>query len=160
MRDFFIKFRNSFHSLNKSIYGRHVSRTILMVIDAMRTDFIQNQQNTSMKYVNRMINDGSACMLNLNVEVPTVTMPRIKVINYFRFCFGFERLLILALSFNGTGNDNWWVLFIFFLFRFISSVLRIKNYSNIRKNAYINLFYATIFIRNDTELYRCCLELG
>lgn len=52
-----------------------------MVIDAMRTDFIQNQQNTSMKYLNKMISDGTACMLNLNVEVPTVTMPRIKVIS-------------------------------------------------------------------------------
>lgn len=50
-----------------------------MVIDAMRTDFIQNQQNTSMKYLNKMIADGTACTLNLNVEVPTVTMPRIKV---------------------------------------------------------------------------------
>lgn len=68
-----------FHSLNKLVYRRHVSRSVLMVIDAMRTDFIQNQQNTSMKYLNKMINDGTACTLNLNVEVPTVTMPRIKV---------------------------------------------------------------------------------
>lgn len=50
-----------------------------MVIDAMRTDFVQNQQNTSMKYLNKMINDSTACLLNINVEVPTVTMPRIKV---------------------------------------------------------------------------------
>lgn len=50
-----------------------------MVIDAMRTDFIQNQQNTSMKYLNKLMDDGVACSLNLNVEVPTVTMPRIKV---------------------------------------------------------------------------------
>ncbi|XP_055303535.1 uncharacterized protein LOC129569105 isoform X2 [Sitodiplosis mosellana] len=64
--------------LNKSIYRRHVSRTVLMVIDAIRTDFLYNQQNTSMKYLNKMINDGTACMVNLNVEVPTVTMPRIK----------------------------------------------------------------------------------
>lgn len=60
-----------------------------MVIDAMRTDFIQNQQNTSMKYVNKMIHDGTACMINLNVEVPTVTMPRIKVI--FIISFNFEQ---------------------------------------------------------------------
>lgn len=65
--------------LNKSVYERHISRTVLMVIDAMRTDFIQNQQNTSMKYLNKLMDDGVACSLNLNVEVPTVTMPRIKV---------------------------------------------------------------------------------
>ncbi|XP_031627446.1 GPI ethanolamine phosphate transferase 2 [Contarinia nasturtii] len=64
--------------LNKSIYRRHVSRTVLMVIDAMRTDFLYNQQNTSMKYLNKIINDRTACMINLNVDVPTVTMPRIK----------------------------------------------------------------------------------
>lgn len=77
-----LQFHNTnswYHSLNKSVYRRHVSRSVLMVIDAMRTDFIQNQQNTSMKYLNKMINDGTACTLNLNVEVPTVTMPRIKV---------------------------------------------------------------------------------
>lgn len=69
-----------FNRLNKSVYQRHVSRTVFMVIDAMRTDFIQNQQKTSMKYLNKMISDGTACVMNLNVEVPTVTMPRIKVI--------------------------------------------------------------------------------
>lgn len=65
--------------MNKSLYHRHVTRSVLMVIDAMRTDFVQNQQNTSMKYLNKMINDSTACLLNINVEVPTVTMPRIKV---------------------------------------------------------------------------------
>lgn len=68
-----------FHSLNKSVYEGHISRTTLMVIDALRTDFIQHQENKSMKYLNKLINDGSACMVNLEVETPTVTMPRIKV---------------------------------------------------------------------------------
>lgn len=76
-----------FNSLNKSIYQRHVSRTVFMVIDAMRTDFIQNQQNASMKYLNKLISDGTACVLNLNVEVPTVTMPRIKVTIFYSFIF-------------------------------------------------------------------------
>lgn len=50
-----------------------------MVIDALRSDFIQHQQNLSMKYLNKMINEKSGCSVNLEVEVPTVTMPRIKV---------------------------------------------------------------------------------
>lgn len=76
-----------FFSLNKSIYQRHVSRAVLMVIDAMRTDFIHHQQNSSMKYLNKMIHDETACMINLNVEVPTVTMPRIKVTMWFNWSF-------------------------------------------------------------------------
>lgn len=56
-----------------------MSRTIFMVIDALRSDFIQHQQNVSMKYLNKLIHDKLACSINLKVEVPTVTMPRIKV---------------------------------------------------------------------------------
>lgn len=80
-----------------------------MVIDAMRTDFIQNQQNASMKYLNKMISDGTACVMNLNVEVPTVTMPRIKVI-FFAFFFvcisHFYNSLISCNFTKKIGNDN------------------------------------------------------
>lgn len=47
-----------------------------MVIDALRTDFVQ--ANGSMRYTNELVNDGIACKLNVEVESPTVTMPRIK----------------------------------------------------------------------------------
>lgn len=47
-----------------------------MVIDALRADFVR--ANGSMRYTNDLINDGSACHLNVQVEPPTVTMPRIK----------------------------------------------------------------------------------
>lgn len=49
-----------------------------MVIDAMRTDFIQNSENTSMRYTNKQLQDSNACLFNIQVESPTVTMPRIK----------------------------------------------------------------------------------
>lgn len=66
--------------LNASIYEPHVSRSIFLVIDALRTDFIQNNQNASLKYVNQLLANQSACINNIGVENPTVTMPRIKVI--------------------------------------------------------------------------------
>lgn len=66
--------------LNKSIYEPHISRTIFMVIDALRTDFIQNNGNASLQYVNQLLASQSACLNNIEVENPTVTMPRIKVI--------------------------------------------------------------------------------
>lgn len=57
-----------------------------MIIDAMRTDFIDNQQSSvSLKYLSKLMNDGSACMNNMEVENPTVTMPRIKVKKIFHF---------------------------------------------------------------------------
>lgn len=55
-----------------------VQRTILLVIDAMRTDFLQNANNASMRHTNKQLNDRKACLFNIHVESPTVTMPRIK----------------------------------------------------------------------------------
>lgn len=46
-----------------------------MVIDALRTDFVQPD---SMKYISKMLNSSEACLLHMNVHSPTVTMPRIK----------------------------------------------------------------------------------
>lgn len=48
-----------------------------MIIDAMRTDFLH--QNESMKYINKLLANKEACLIHLNVHSPTVTMPRIKV---------------------------------------------------------------------------------
>lgn len=65
--------------LNKSeAYTAHVDRLLLMVIDAMRSDFVQHEDNASMKYTNKQLLDGVACQYNVHVESPTVTMPRIK----------------------------------------------------------------------------------
>lgn len=49
-----------------------------MVIDAMRLDFLQNANNMSMKYSNEQLLGGKACLYDIQVESPTVTMPRIK----------------------------------------------------------------------------------
>lgn len=53
-----------------------VSRMVFMVIDAIRTEFVQNQQNAAMNYLSKVISGGKAC-----VE-PTVTMPRIEIIPF------------------------------------------------------------------------------
>lgn len=65
-------------SLNASGYRSRHSHSILMVIDAMRFDFAQ--QNDSMKYFSKLIKNNDACLFHLNVQPPTVTLPRIKVI--------------------------------------------------------------------------------
>lgn len=48
-----------------------------MVIDALRTDFVQ--AGNIMTRLRTMIADRQACMFHLKVESPTVTMPRLKV---------------------------------------------------------------------------------
>lgn len=54
----------------------YVNRTILMVIDALRLDFIENE---SFSYLHRLLDQKEACVLKLIVNLPTVTKPRIKV---------------------------------------------------------------------------------
>lgn len=67
-----------FFSLNKSAYQRSKYETsAFMIIDALRIDFVHGNV---MKNLRQMIENKSACMFNLKVESPTVTMPRIKAI--------------------------------------------------------------------------------
>lgn len=51
-----------------------------MIIDAMRNDFAPPIRNISMSYTNELLDNGFACRLNIKVDSPTVTMPRIKSI--------------------------------------------------------------------------------
>lgn len=62
--------------LNASSYKPRISRAVLMVIDALRTDFVSQKSNVP--FLNQLIDDGRACQYQLQVHPPTVTMPRIK----------------------------------------------------------------------------------
>lgn len=65
--------------LNATEYtSRHVDRMVFMVIDALRTDFVENSKRWPMPYTNQQLQEGKACLYNIQVESPTVTMPRIK----------------------------------------------------------------------------------
>lgn len=48
------------------------------MIDALRTDFVKNNDRWQMPYTNKELNESRACLYNIQVESPTVTMPRIK----------------------------------------------------------------------------------
>ncbi|KAK2580471.1 hypothetical protein KPH14_006212 [Odynerus spinipes] len=64
-----------------TLYKPLVNRTIIMVIDALRWDFISDPiRKTAMPITNKLIENSSACLLKAKVEAPTVTMPRIKAI--------------------------------------------------------------------------------
>ncbi|XP_053685161.1 GPI ethanolamine phosphate transferase 2 [Sabethes cyaneus] len=63
--------------LNTGSYKSKYSRIILMVVDAMRSDFVVEEK---MPFLSRSIASGVACQYRLQVHPPTVTMPRIKAI--------------------------------------------------------------------------------
>lgn len=53
-----------------------VNRTVLIIIDALRLDFIESE---SFSYLHQLLDGKQACMVKMTVNLPTVTKPRIKV---------------------------------------------------------------------------------
>lgn len=62
--------RNENHGITQ------VNRTILMIIDAFRLDFLDSE---SFGYLHQLLAQKEGCLLKLTVNLPTVTKPRIKV---------------------------------------------------------------------------------
>ena len=54
------------------------NKTVLMVVDALRTDFVVDRID-SWSYLKQLVQDGYARVYNAKVHPPTVTLPRIKV---------------------------------------------------------------------------------
>ncbi|XP_015438915.1 PREDICTED: GPI ethanolamine phosphate transferase 2 [Dufourea novaeangliae] len=64
-----------------TLYQPMVKRVILMVIDALRWDFITGSiGKVAMPITSSLIANSSACLFQTKVHPPTVTMPRIKAI--------------------------------------------------------------------------------
>ncbi|ODV80933.1 major facilitator superfamily protein [Suhomyces tanzawaensis NRRL Y-17324] len=53
-------------------------RFILMVVDAMRSDFFYSLHNSEMNFLHQLINDGNAVPFTAFSNPPTVTLPRLK----------------------------------------------------------------------------------
>lgn len=53
-----------------------IDKSVLMIIDALRLDFLDSE---SFSYVHQLLEEKEACLLKLQVNLPTVTKPRIKV---------------------------------------------------------------------------------
>ncbi|GLH12631.1 GPI ethanolamine phosphate transferase 2 [Gryllus bimaculatus] len=64
------------------VYQNHIDRVIIMVIDALRVDFVDHlHSKINMPYVHSMLERKEAFIVVGNVQTPTVTMPRLKVDN-------------------------------------------------------------------------------
>lgn len=60
-----------------------VKKVIIMIIDALRWDFITGSiGKIAMPVTNNLIENSSASLLKTKVHSPTVTMPRIKVLDF------------------------------------------------------------------------------
>lgn len=55
-----------------------VNRSILMIIDALRLDLISNKNN--FPFVHELLHKNEACLLQMKVNLPTVTKPRITAL--------------------------------------------------------------------------------
>lgn len=67
---------NRFHK--EKLYNSSVGKTILMVIDGIRLDFVMAGL---MPYTSAVMGNGreEGCQLTARVAAPTVTLPRVKV---------------------------------------------------------------------------------
>jgi ethanolaminephosphotransferase len=62
------------------LYKPSVGRLVIMVIDALRRDFVEGAKGQlNMPYTASLIDGKKACLLTGKARPPTVTMPRIKV---------------------------------------------------------------------------------
>lgn len=58
------------------MYNKSVGKTIIMIIDGIRVDFVNK-----MPYTSAVLEDANvqSCLLTARVSAPTVTLPRVKV---------------------------------------------------------------------------------
>jgi predicted AlkP superfamily pyrophosphatase or phosphodiesterase len=81
------EFSNRFQKLLNEYDSRNGSsqepsqRLVLMVVDALRDDFLDRTDNWP--FVSGELKANRACRLTVTVETPTVTMPRIKVLQKY-----------------------------------------------------------------------------
>lgn len=77
----FLTFFNIVSSVQtKTLYKPIVKKLIIMVVDALRWDFVAGSVGEfAMPVLNSLLANSSGCLLRVNLQAPTVTMPRIKV---------------------------------------------------------------------------------
>lgn len=62
------------------VYKPVVKKVVLMVIDAMRWDFVTGINSSDrMPFTTSLLQSNAGCIYKTRVKPPTVTMPRIKV---------------------------------------------------------------------------------
>lgn len=76
-------------------------RLVLMVVDAMRSDFMFSSENSEMRFLHQLIREGNALPFTAFSNPPTVTLPRLKGITTGRMPSFLDAILNVA-----DDNDN------------------------------------------------------
>lgn len=90
------------------LYKPKADRVILLVIDALRMDFVNNK---SMPFVTSILRRENNCILETKVETPTVTLPRIKAMTtgsvpqFIDVLYNFASTEIMEDSFLHRAKD-------------------------------------------------------
>ena len=87
----------------KAFHESRLDKNVLMIIDALRLDFIENE---SFNYLHQLLENKEACLLRLTVNLPTVTKPRIKVLETNQFLHLIIYLLRPYLSGTYIGHNT------------------------------------------------------
>lgn len=64
----------------EQLYTAKLTRIVLIVIDALRADFILGENLNSMPFLSDLHRNGKACSYLAQAHAPTVTLPRIKAL--------------------------------------------------------------------------------
>ena len=64
----------------KELYMPKVTRLVLIVIDALRADFVIGEHLRFMPFLSELHSTGKACSYLAQAHTPTVTLPRIKAL--------------------------------------------------------------------------------
>lgn len=76
-------------------------RLVLMVVDAMRSDFMFSSENSEMRFLHQLVREGNALPFTALANPPTVTLPRLKGITTGRMPSFLDAILNVA-----DDNDN------------------------------------------------------
>lgn len=84
--------------LKQSLTRQTVAKTVIILIDAWQEQFFYRRK--AMQFLRQLTSDGQAVAFIGNVQIPTVTMPRIKVSScvgliYFRYYVILSKLVII-----------------------------------------------------------------
>lgn len=75
----FSSFADGYNGTSFSFHGKpQFEKLILVVVDAMRSDFMYSSSNSHMLYLHGLIGNGSAIPFTAFSHPPTVTLPRLK----------------------------------------------------------------------------------
>lgn len=88
---------------DNSVPSGHYDRLIIVVIDALRADFVLASQ-TYMPFLKEMIRDGHVLPFIAKAHPPTVTLPRIKVLNVHNTIL--ENTVLHSMHFSNANQHQ------------------------------------------------------